>query len=189
MKYLIKKINLNSKKYLELVFLGQLEEYKGILLLIKYIQEINDIDIRLNIAGDGSLSKYIKMIEDERIIYHGKLNNIELDSLLKRMDIMIVPSLWYEPFGRVVIDSYKYSMPVITTGNGGLKELIKDGKTGYITSFEDIEEFNNILRLYKNKNLLLYQMESCKEESLKYSNDKIVKEYENLYKYILRKNK
>ena len=180
-----KKEKLNSKRYIDLVFLGKLDEYKGIKLLIDYFIKINDDNIKLHIAGDGNLANYIQNLDIDNIIYYGKLDKFELDKLLKNMDILVAPSLWYEPFGRIVIDAYKYSMPVISTGNGGLKELIKDDKTGYIIDFKDVNELKKILDFYKNKENLLNQMVNCKLEVVKYSNDKIVEDYENLYKDIL----
>lgn len=183
--YEYKNKKLRDKRYIDLVFLGRLEEHKGIKLLIDYIIKINDSSIKLHIAGDGPLSTYIQGLNVDNIVYYGKLEKSDLDKLLKNSDIMVAPSLWYEPFGRIVIDAYKYSMPVISTGMGGLKELIKDGETGYILNFNNIKEFEQVLKLYKNKNLLLKQMNNCKHESLNFCNNKIVKQYELIYKKLI----
>ena len=43
------------------------------------------------------------------------------------IDLLIVPSLWNEPFGRVVIEAYSYHCPVLMAKNGGLDELVYDG--------------------------------------------------------------
>lgn len=181
-----KKEQLNSKNHLDLVFLGRLDEYKGIKLLIDYFIKINNNNIKLHIAGDGNLTSYIQNLGVDNIIYYGKLDKFELDKLLKNMDVLIAPSLWYEPFGRIVIDAYKYSMPVISTGNGGLKELIKEDKTGYIIDFKNIEEFKRIIDKYTNKEILLEHMINCNKEVIKYSNEVIVDQYENLYKEIMK---
>lgn len=183
--YESKKIKIVDKKHLDLVFLGRLEEHKGVKVLIEYMKKMNNLNIKLHIAGDGELSDYVKNLREKNIFYHGKLGKSDLDNLLKNTDIMVAPSLWYEPFGRIVIDAYKYSMPVISTGMGGLKELIKDGKTGYIVDFKNIKEFEEIIKLYENKNVLLDQMKNCKNEANRYSNNKIVKQYEELYKKVL----
>lgn len=183
-RYKEKKIQ--QKEGLDLVFLGKLDQHKGIKILIDYIVKLNDKSIRLHIAGDGPLSDYVKSYNKKEIIYYGKKNINELDELLKEMDVLIAPSMWYEPFGRIVIDAYKYCMPVISTGNGGLKELIKENETGYITNFKNIDDFKRIIKLYKDKSLLLMHMENCKKEALKYSNDLIIEKYENLYKEMIK---
>ena len=38
---------------------------------------------------------------------------------------MIIPSLWNEPFGRVVIEAYSHNKPVIGANRGGIPEIIK----------------------------------------------------------------
>jgi glycosyltransferase involved in cell wall biosynthesis len=45
---------------------------------------------------------------------------------------VIVPSVWDEPFGRTAAEALAYSRPVVTTGTGGLAEVV-DGATGWIT--------------------------------------------------------
>ena len=52
--------------------------------------------------------------------------------LLKKCDVLICPSQWQEPFGRVVLDAYKHAMPVICSDQGALPSLVDDGKTGFV---------------------------------------------------------
>ena len=45
---------------------------------------------------------------------------------------LIAPSEWEEPFGRIVIEAYQVGTPVIASAIGGLKELVKNGTTGFL---------------------------------------------------------
>jgi glycosyltransferase involved in cell wall biosynthesis len=45
---------------------------------------------------------------------------------------VLVPSLWDEPFGRVAAEAFAHGRPVITTGRGGLAEIVDDA-TGWVT--------------------------------------------------------
>ena len=162
-----KNIN-NDKNELDVVFLGRLDSYKGIDLLIENILSLNDEFVNLHIAGEGPLQQDILELSNKNsnIHYYGKLNKQELELLLSKSDILAAPSKWNEPFGRIVLDAYKHCMPVISTGKGGLGELIINNETGYILDFEDKDKFKKVLFKYKDKELLDYQMLNCKNEVL-----------------------
>ena len=70
------------------------------------------------------------------------LGFIDKDKFYRQIDFLIVPSQWHEPFGRVVIESLSFGIPVITTGMGGIRELIKDG-VGF--SYDNTDELARIL--------------------------------------------
>lgn len=188
--YIQKKENLENKQYIDIVFLGCLDRYKGIDRLVEYCINTSRLGVRLHIAGNGPLKEMINDYQKkyDNIKYYGKLKENELNRLLQKCDILAAPSMWYEPFGRIVLDAYKNCMPVISTGNGGLGELIKENKTGFIISFKDEQEFIEIINKYKDKELLIRHMENCKNEIVKYSNKVIVEEYESLYKKVIANN-
>lgn len=115
------------------VYLGNLNEQKGVLWMINTFKEIVNDKIRLIIAGKGPLEERVKKEceLDNRIQFVGFLNEKGVDQLLKDCDVLICPSLWAEPFGRVVLDAYMHAMPVITSDSGALPELVDNGKTGF----------------------------------------------------------
>lgn len=182
----VKNEMLLKKKTLDLVFLGTLDYHKGIKLLVEQFINLDDKNIRLHIAGDGPLKEYIKSIKLDNLIYYGKLSKEDVNKLLSECDILIAPSLWNEPFGRIVLDAYKNSMPVITTGNGGLREIVNDGETGYIINMHNIDEFSDVVKKYKsNKELLMKQINKCNEHIKDYDNKIITKKYLDLYNEII----
>lgn len=176
-----------EKQTLDIVYLGKLDEYKGVKLLLEQFKLLNDLEVNLHIAGDGPLTENICSQVNENIIYHGKLDKQGLDELLSKTDVLVAPSLWNEPFGRIVIDAYKYCMPVITTGNGGLKELVINNQTGFIIDFYQFSQFKASIDFYKNKENLRGQMIHCKNEVIKYSNNYIINQYEALYTELISK--
>jgi len=50
----------------------------------------------------------------------------------ERVDAVIMPSLWHEPFGRVVVEARAYGVPVIAAKRGGIPETIVPGETGVL---------------------------------------------------------
>lgn len=82
-----------------------------------------DIVSKLVICGTGELeAKLQKQTEqDERIIFRGRLSLKEVNEQMANVDLTIVPSLWDEPFGRVIIESYNQGTPVLAFHVGGFQ--------------------------------------------------------------------
>ena len=81
---------------------------------------------RLLVAGktEKNYLKYLKEINNSnRVIYLGYTDNNEF---FKKIDVLIVPSLWNEPFGRVVLEAIINNKIVITSTKGGIKEIIEN---------------------------------------------------------------
>ena len=115
-----------SRREINFLFIGTLDIHKGIIFLIETFMGIENEYIKLFVCGDGPLKSYVEECsqKDTRIKYMGKVYKKDKEKILLDSDVMIVPSIWYEPFGRVVIEGYKYSLPVIGCEIGGIKELL-----------------------------------------------------------------
>lgn len=176
----------NDKK-IKFVYLGGLEKHKGIMWLLDSFKEINNEDIELNIAGKGALKQVVldAAKKDKRIKYHGFLKEEELNKLLYNSDVLIVPSIWYEPFGRVVIDAYKNVMPVIGSDIGGISEIIDNNETGLLVKPNSGKELINAIKYFSDRENILSLLTSCFNKLNEYSIDNQVKKFQSLYsKYL-----
>ncbi|HBY4206986.1 TPA: glycosyltransferase, partial [Klebsiella pneumoniae] len=112
-------------------YLGRLDSAKGIENIIDYLKTV-DLNFTLMIAGKGNASFVEKLkrkcSQDPRFIFIGQT---EISIFFKKIDCLICPSIWNEPMGRVVIESFSYGIPVIGNNVGGIGELINSGKTGF----------------------------------------------------------
>lgn len=181
--FIQKDSEINNKSKIKFIYFGRLEEYKGILILLDAFKSIKNKNIELIIAGEGSLDIEVSRIvrTDERITYIGFLDEKELNNKLKEIDIAIIPSIWDEPFGRVVIESYKYSIPVIGTNVGGIPEIIEDGITGLLVNPSDRENLKEaIIYFSKTENIKKF-IKNCYLKSLKYTVDEQVKIFSDIY--------
>jgi len=177
----------NAKK-VKFVYLGGLEEHKGISWLLNSFKEINNENIELNIAGQGKLKQLVldATKKDKRIKYHGFLKEDEVNNLLYNNDVLVVPSIWYEPFGRVVIDAYKNIMPVIGSDIGAISEIIDNNGTGLLVKPNSKQELINALNYFTDRKNISNKLDNCFDKLKVYSIDKQVKEFESLYyRYIL----
>lgn len=117
-------------------FAGRLLKEKGILELVKAFKRVKtNENIKLLIVGTrdyGKLKKdkyleniysEIKDIED-KVIFTGHLDNTEMPLVYNTMNLLVIPSIWEEPFGCVAIEAMSMGLPIIATKSGGLVEII-----------------------------------------------------------------
>lgn len=114
------------------VFVGRVEEIKGIRLLVKAFEKNGQ---RLFIVGDGNDSDKIKAYLHKKninnIMMLGRQERDAVNEIMAHAKAVIVPSLWYETFGMVVIEAYACRTPVIAADFGNAGDLVEDGRTGF----------------------------------------------------------
>ncbi|MBI5766101.1 glycosyltransferase [Candidatus Falkowbacteria bacterium] len=126
-----------QKDGINILFLGQIEEYKGIFELINAAKKING-DLTLHIVGEGKALACVKELAagDERIKFYGRLSHEEIEQKIwPNIDLLINPSKTPESFGLVVVEALAHGVPAIVSGLGALPELVIEGETGFIFSF------------------------------------------------------
>lgn len=126
-------------------FIGQLEEHKGILLLLRAWSEWKRDDVRLIVAGKGSRESSVcaAATRDSRIAYVGYCDDIA--SLLARISFVVVPSLCYENAPLIILESCVQGVPVVGARIGGIPEYIEDGINGFLFSPGDRQSLINML--------------------------------------------
>jgi len=142
-----------------IVFIGSLEERKGIKYLIKAFPLIKTIipDIKLLIVGKplpgqkGYLNKLKRLANDENIIFTGPRPDV--CDIISAGSVVAVPSL-SEAFGRIIIEAMACGKPVVASNVGGIPEIIEDGKTGLLVPPKDEKALAGaIIKLFTSKGL------------------------------------
>lgn len=117
-----------------LLFLGRLDEEKGVrLLLDAWNLSAPGEWGNLTIAGDGPLRDIVLRYSAKRpdVSYVGLVHSSEVDQLLTSSSAVVVPSLWPEPFPRVIVESLARARPVIVTDLGGMPSIV-DEECGWV---------------------------------------------------------
>ncbi len=118
---------------LRLGYLGRIDPLKGIdLLLGTLTTELvgRDWTLVLGGRGDAAYEAALKTRHaDPRVRFMGFVTPSDL---LSQIDVLIVPSLWEEPFPRVTFEAYAHGVPVIGSTRGGIPEGIAQGRTGLV---------------------------------------------------------
>lgn len=173
-----------SSDKLRFGFIGQIKEHKGIYLLLRVVEKLNSDKLQLKIAGDAPEELMHRYTNNAQIEFLGYRKS---DSFLSEIDILVVPSLWHEPFGRVVMEGLAQHKIVIGSKMGGIPELLKNNPD-FI--FEPDEESLTQLmtKLITDRNFI----DKFKFDPIflfKFSIESMVTKYESEYKrLILRAN-
>src|SRR5690606_20049215 len=97
-----------------------------------------------------------------------------------------IPSLWHEPFGRVIFEAYAYGVPVIGTNRGGIPEIIEEGNTGFIYDPDQPQQLRNLIQtLCENPSRIRVMSSSLNpilaENSLEHTVERYVDIYRELH--------
>lgn len=157
--YLIKELDIDNKKVANnLLFLGRLEESKGIFETLRAFQlsQKNYPNITLTYAGNGPDEKRLKIIiENENVrnvFFTGFIRNNEKIRAFSSADIYILPS-YTEGMPTSVLEAMAFGIPVITRPVGGIPDFFIDNKMGYLIESKNPNDFAaKIDLLYSNKN-------------------------------------
>ncbi|GLK67826.1 glycosyltransferase [Hansschlegelia plantiphila] len=102
--------------------------------------------VEIDVAGDGpDRDRLAAMIEADGAgalaRLHGRLSPEALGRLYATCDVVALPTLWREPFGRVPLEAGAAGRPVVAYASGGLAETVVDGVTGRLVATGDVEAF------------------------------------------------
>jgi len=126
-------ISRQSARGKNFLFIGQIEEQKGIFLLINAFKKIIAPDCRLTVAIRGGGQKIAaakkSAADDKRIEFLGPLSYEETEKLKAVSDCLIVPSLCYENSPTTIYGARAAGLPVIAAAIGGIPEIVGPSDT------------------------------------------------------------
>lgn len=136
------------------LFLGRLEEIKGINLLIEAFRELPKIKVL--VIGTGPLEDTLKQkIVDDSIDNVKMLGFVPHESVweyLKKAKALIMCSQWYETFGMVIAEAYSCKTPVVVGKIGNIQDLVVEGRTGYTFKYNSKTALVNTINKMERSN-------------------------------------
>ena len=133
-----------------ITFMGKLEPWKGVMNLLKAFKKVTEKrrNVKLLIVGNGSQEKQLKrFVLREKlqgiVSFEGWVPHSSLPLIIKKTDIVVMPSLWLEPFGRTAVEAMAFGRPVIVNPVGGLNEQVKDNLNGFYANCYDVDALAN----------------------------------------------
>jgi glycosyltransferase involved in cell wall biosynthesis len=118
------------------VFVGRLDPEKGPLL---FAQAAARAKVKTLFIGDGFCREKIREIAPRAAIT-GWLSPMRVKSTLSKARALVFPSLWYEPYGLVVLEAAALGIPAIVSDTSAACQAIEDGVTGFVFRSGDVDD-------------------------------------------------
>jgi len=141
--------------------IARLSSEKGLEYLIRASSAVADQipNMRLVIVGDGPLREgLVSLVRSlnlsEKVFFAGKVGHREVWNYIASCNLLVLPSIWPEGLGMVLVEAMLMGKPVIGSDIGGIKDVIKEGINGYLVPPKDIDKLAlRISELLSNQRL------------------------------------
>jgi len=166
----------DDDKNINLLFLGQVIDHKGIIELVSAVNLLKNEKVYLHVAGIGPALEEVKKIaqDNKQVIFYGQLNHQELmEKVWPKIDLLIAPSKLPESFGMMIIEAYAQSVPVLAAEVGAFLETVEPDKTGWFLSKVEPETIKEALEKVINENKITPEIrQNCLAKAKEYSPEK-----------------
>ena len=121
------------------LYVGRLSPEKGLHAIMRAWERSS---ASLKIVGDGPMREEIETFASEHsnVEFSGKLSLAEVIDLMGQARCLIMPSQWYETFGRTIAEAFSRGTPVIASDLGAMSELVKHGENGRLFQPGNVNE-------------------------------------------------
>lgn len=117
-------------------YIGALHAHKGIELLLEAFRELGShatLRIYGSVFSSPVSQNYWQRIQARQpasVMFCGAYKNEDVGTILSDIDVIVVPSLWYENAPLTIQEAFMAGVPVITADKGGMAEAVRDGIDG-----------------------------------------------------------
>lgn len=144
-------------------YIGTIQRHKGVHVLIEAFNRLTDSAAELKIYGNPGYTPeyYAKVKEIARnpmIQFCGEFDNADVGQVLSGLDVIVVPSIWYENSPITIHEANAARVPVIASNIGGMAELVQDGVTGLLFKAGNVDDLAAKMHLLIEDRCLLERL-------------------------------
>lgn len=191
-RFLVEHESDGSEPY-RLLYVGSLQEHKGIFLLPKIMRLLKERSGRrftLTVVGEGAggerlSAEFERHGVNERVELRGTVPHRELPSVYAAHDIFLYPGVWDEPFGRVLLESLAAGTPVVGSDVGAVAEIVGEGGIVVEPSAESLAD--GVLELVESSRLTACA-EAARDEVSAYTPGALAPSFLRLYRQSLERS-
>lgn len=128
----------HKARELRVGYIGTISDYKGLHVLTAAMEQLAERDdITCDIHGSlTSFPHYAEALREHsrnpRTRFHGRYASDTLPDILARLDVLVVPSVWWENSPLTIHEAFMAGLPVIASDIGGMAEFVLDGRNGLL---------------------------------------------------------
>ena len=165
---------------LRLGFMGRLDPSKGLENLIDAVRRLPEGAAFLSIAGTGR-PDYTAALHDRAAGAAGIrfIGHAAPPEFFPSIDLLVIPSIWEDPFPRVFHEALAYGVPSLATPLGGLSEAVEHGRNGFLIAGTDAEAlFASLSALIGTSWDRGVVFAECRKAAVNFAPSRITAEYE-----------
>ncbi len=135
-------------------FVGSLVWYKGGEVMLAAFERLGAAPLELHVFGDFQPERDAHHAELQArarasaaaVVFHGRFPNSELAEVYAGIDVLLVPSIWYENSPITIHEAFLAGTPVVASDIGGMAEYVRDGVDGLTFRAGDGADLARVLR-------------------------------------------
>jgi glycosyltransferase involved in cell wall biosynthesis len=130
---------------LRIGYIGQIEPIKGVDVLVKAFRSLGDVPADLKVFGsltkNPSYGEHLRELanDDPAIQFMGSFDRTQVADVFSGLDVVVVPSVWFENAPVVIAEAFAASKPVICTNLSGMTELVQHEVNGLVFGVGDVD--------------------------------------------------
>ena len=160
-----------------ILYVGRISPEKGLFVLLRAVERLvrngPDRRWRLTIAGAGD-PEYVSQVTGtvdrlelaSFVTYLGERPAQEIPGLMHQHGMVVIPSLWEEPFPRTALEAMASGRLVVASRTGGLPEIVIHGRTGLLAGVGDSVELAETLEAARRRPRLSQRLASAGRRSV-----------------------
>jgi glycosyltransferase involved in cell wall biosynthesis len=147
----------SPSEQLRIGYIGQIAPHKGVHVLVDAFLRLGPAAPQAQLKLYGDTSQFPDFYRDlqrkavheagQQIQFMGPFNNQQISQVYEELDVLVVPSIWYENSPNVILEAFAHQTPVITSNLGGMAELVADDETGLLFTANDAADLAKKLKM------------------------------------------
>lgn len=146
-----------TQQHLRIGFIGTLSYHKGAHVLLEALRSLPpEMALKVKIYGQlDQFPQYATTLQsmagdDHRIAFCGPFPTADIGVIFLDLDVLVIPSLWYENSPLILSYAQAAKVPVVATASEGMKEAIADGENGLLFRKGDAQGLADMIRMLCN---------------------------------------
>lgn len=173
---------------LRLGYLGRIEATKGIEVLIDAARRMPTGSVSVLIAGKGEPGYVETLVARAKGLDVTFLGFTKPADLFARIDLLVVPSVWEEPLGRVIFEAYEHGVPAAVSRAGGMPEIVEEGRTGFVFEAGNAQALAALLSAQRDLGWAGARFfKACREKSGEFSMERSFAHHLQLWESVARR--
>jgi glycosyltransferase involved in cell wall biosynthesis len=176
-------------------FTGTFIPSKGLHVLLEAFNHLKNENTELRIhgkfapyhAGFETYPEQLRLLgERDNILWLGEYDNKDIAKILAEIDILVIPSIWYENSPLVIHEAFLAQIPVITSNIGGMAELVHDRVNGLHFKVGSSRDLTKKMKMVLDNPNLIVRMSENLDDVIPIEDHAL--EIEAIYRSLANKN-